>query len=88
MNKACTIHFHHDVESILSALPQRYQENSVKSVKQGVVSSLSVEVGHAFYIDYAPDILRTRIGGRGADPVDFHMSSIAFIEWYDDEAEK
>lgn len=87
MNRPCIVHFHEDTAPLLIDLPERYRANVVNSV--GVEGGgdhqyvLSLAVQHAFYIDYAPNILRTRVGGtKEEDPVDFFQPSISFIEWY------
>jgi hypothetical protein len=90
MNGACQIHFHADAAPLVADLPTRYQEHVSLNVGTGRLGgeppvAMAIDVEHAFYIDVYPDILRTRIGGRGARPVDFHISSIAFIEWFDEK---
>jgi hypothetical protein len=40
-------------------------------------------VQNAFPIDFAPEIIRTRVGGtKEEDPVDFPLASISHIEWF------
>lgn len=89
MNKACFIYFHPDSAPAISDLPDRYQDNVVKRSAAGDSReelALGVEVGHAFYIDFYPKLLRTRIGGKEASPVDFYVPNILFIEWFTEGA--
>lgn len=87
MNRPCLITFHVDTGPLIDSLPERYQRAIVEDDGNGGVHSLSVL--HAFYVDFAPDILRTRVGGDpNEDPVDFHISSVSFIEWFYDKVAK
>lgn len=81
MNRPCTVHFHQDAAPLIDNLPDRYRANVISRTGFGEVMSIAVQ--HAFYIDYAPNILRTRVGGtKEEDPIDFFQESISFIEWY------
>jgi hypothetical protein len=81
MNRPCMINFHGDAAPLADSLPERYRSNVTQVGNDG--EALALVVQHAFYVDYAPDIVRTRVGGtKGEDPVDFFQSSISFIEWY------
>lgn len=82
MNRPCRIHFHEDSSSFLSRLPDRYKDNIEVYTEQGVsVGSLLSQ--NAFYIDFAPSVLRTRVSGsKEEDPVDFPIDSISHIEWF------
>ena len=82
MNRPCRIHFHEDAAPLYGQLPKRYQQNvEVIDGSSGVVSTLLTQ--NAFPIDFAPMIIRTRVGGtKEEDPVDFPLASILFIEWF------
>lgn len=85
MNRPCIAHFHYDDAPRVIDLPERYHDYVIrddwdKPFEEQI--ALAVSLGHAFYIDFAPNVLRTRVGGnKEEDPVDFPMSSISFIEW-------
>lgn len=82
MNRPCRIHFHDDSAPPISQLPERYKNNAETITRQGV-SSYTLLVQNAFPIDFAPHILRTRVGGtKEEDPLDFPWESIAFVEWF------
>lgn len=81
MNRPCKINFHDDAAPIKWDLPDRYQANAT-IVGQGIDTVRSLLVQHAFYVDFAPEILRTRVGNREDNPVDFPMSSVSHIEWF------
>lgn len=82
MNRPCRIHFHEDSSPDAEQLPHRYQDNLESHTADGArVCSLLVQ--NAFYIDYAPHILRTRVGGtREENPVDFPTDTISHVEWF------
>lgn len=86
MNKPCYVHFHPDDAPLVMDLPKRYQERVVTATGHEHVEdqiALTLAVGHAFYIDVAPHLLRTRANGdKLEDPVDFPVSSVSFIEWF------
>lgn len=82
MNRPCRIHFHDDSAPGVGQLPERYRDNMQTHSRQGV-STYSLLVQNAFYIDFAPHILRTRVGGtKEEDPVDFPVDIISHIEWF------
>jgi hypothetical protein len=89
MNRPCFVHFHPDDAPLVTDLPERYQARVVST--NGYENSdeklaLTIAIDHAFYIDFAPHLLRTRAGGnKEEDPVDFPVSSISFIEWFYDK---
>lgn len=84
MNRPCRIHFHSDAAPRPEQLPERYQHNVEGAALGSPISTLLVQ--NAFFIDFAPGILRTRVGGvkeeDRVDPVDFPVESVAFIEWF------
>lgn len=82
MNRPCRIHFHEDKSPWVESLPERYQANvEANPSNPEIVGSIIVQ--NAFYVDYAPSIIRTRVGGtKKEDPVDFQGSSITHIEWF------
>lgn len=81
MNKPCQIRFHEDSAPLFERLPERYRSHATEL--RGGREVLSLLVQNAFIIDYAPEILRTRVGGsKSENPVDFPLASISFIEWY------
>lgn len=87
MNRSCLVHFHPDDAPFVSDLPERYQERVIQTNgfadDQENQLALSIAIDHAFYIDFAPHLLRTRAGGsKEEDPVDFPVSSLAFVEWF------
>lgn len=82
MNRPCRIHFHEDSSPNLRSIPEEYHSNLEKTTSAGI-SRLSLLAQNAFYIDFAPNILRTRIGGtKEEDPIDFPVESITHIEWF------
>lgn len=82
MNVPCRIHFHGDSAPKPYQLPQRYRDSLNVTVHQGE-ESVSLDVGHAFYVNFWPSIVRTRVGGtKGEDPVDFQSAGISHIEWF------
>jgi hypothetical protein len=82
MNRPCRIHFHDDSAPSVEQLPERYRNNVEKSAHQGV-QRYALLVQNAFPIDFAPNIIRTRVGGtKEEDPVDFPLESISHIEWF------
>lgn len=89
MNRPCLIHFHVDDAPFVVDLPVRYQDrvaNAAEYVNGNEHLALALSVDHAFYIDVAPHLLRTRANGdKLEDPVDFPVSSISFIEWFYDK---
>lgn len=85
MNRPCRIHFYADAAPSISRLPDRYKVNAEILDESGQDSDAvaSIMVQNAFPIDFAPEIIRTRVGGKKEeDPVDFPLSSISFIEWF------
>lgn len=82
MNRPCRIHFHDDAGPLLGQLPERYRQNVEDCDGSGqVVRTLLVQ--NAFPIDFAPIIIRTRVGGtKEENPVDFPLASVLFIEWF------
>lgn len=85
MNRPCLIHFHDDAAPLANQLPERYQDNIYEKGGGGVIDYTvrSLLVQNAFPIDFAPEIIRTRVGGtKEEDPVDFPLASISFIEWF------
>lgn len=81
MNRPCRIRFHEDSAPRLEDLPERYHPYLETRTRQGV-HTISLLAQHAFYVDFAPNILRTRSGGRHDDPIDFPMDSVSCIEWF------
>lgn len=86
MNRPCLIHFHPDDAPLVVDLPERYQERVLSTdtyANSDDRLALSIALDHAFYIDFAPHLVRTRAGGnKEEDPVDFPVSSVSFIEWF------
>lgn len=81
MNRPCRIYFHEDTAPIIEHLPERYQANAEAEEGTGIVTSLLVQ--NAFPIDFAPEIIRTRVAGsKEENPVDFPLASISLIEWF------
>lgn len=88
MNRPCKITFHENSAPLLGELPDRYQEytdlvlgNRDEYFNESPVGSIFVQ--NAFLIDFAPLVLRTRVGGtKEEDPIDFPLSTILFIEWF------
>ena len=81
MNRPCKINFHDDDAPLLNQLPERYRRNAESDPLTGVVYSLLLQ--NAFPIDFAPTIIRTRVGGtKEENPVDFPLASISSIEWF------
>lgn len=84
MNHPCKIYFHEDTAPLYGQLPDRYKAyvcDPDLDDDDPVVCLLSQ---NAFFIDFTNgSILRTRVGGhKEEDPIDFPISSIAWIEWY------
>lgn len=85
MNRPCRIHFYDDSAPLVDQLPERYRGNiDSKGGGAGLAYTVrSLLVQSAFYVDYAPDIVRTRVGGtKEEDPVDFPVEGISHIEWF------
>lgn len=83
MNRPARIHFHEDSAPLYADLPDRYRSNVEEGGRNGVVEVRTLLVQKAFLIDFAPHILRTRVGGtKEEDPLDFPLASISFIEWF------
>lgn len=81
MNRPCRIHFHEDSAPVIELLPERYRDNLEHTTYQGV-SRYSLLAQTAFYIDFAPNILRTRVSGMREDPIDFPLESVSHVEWF------
>jgi hypothetical protein len=67
MNRPCRIHFHDD---------------SLVCIDRLGLASYSLLAQNAFYIDFNPQVLRTRVGGKDDDPIDFPLDSVSHIEWF------
>lgn len=82
MNRPCRIHFFGDSGPRPEDLPERYHDYLERTVYHGE-TGLRLLAQNAFYIDFAPSVLRTRVGGtKEEDPVDFLVESISHIEWF------
>lgn len=81
MNRPCRIHFHEDSAPLVDSLPDPYLVNLRRATHQGA-TQFSLLVQNAFYIDFAPNILRTRLSGKEDNPIDFPIESISHIEWF------
>jgi hypothetical protein len=84
MNRPCKIHFHEDAAPLYEQLPERYQKYVCDpDLRNGdVVPAIFSQ--NAFFIDFTNGtIIRTRVTGeKEADPIDFPVTSISFVEWY------
>ncbi len=84
MNRPCTIHFHEDAAPLFGQLPEPYQRYAYDPDLKDDDPVVALLSQNAFYIDFTHGlVLRTRAPGvKEADPIDFPLSSIAWIEWY------
>jgi len=90
MNRPCKITFHENSAPLIRELPERYYMNTDLVLGNGSGDEYfsdspvgSIFVQNAFLIDFAPLVLRTRVGGtKEEDPIDFPLSTILFIEWF------